>query len=83
MAIEDAFELAGLVTSKPVGEALDTFETRRAPRIGRLRQRAAFNQFAYHARGPLRLGRDLVLSLRPPQSLAADLDWIYGYHAIG
>jgi salicylate hydroxylase len=83
MAIEDAFELAGLVTSKPVGEALDTFETRRAPRIERLRQRAAFNQFAYHARGPLRLGRDLVLSLRPPQSLAADLDWIYGYHAIG
>ena len=83
MAIEDAFELAGLVASKPVGEALDAFETRRAPRIERLRQRAAFNHFAYHARGPLRLGRDLVLSLRPPQSLAADLDWIYGYHAIG
>ena len=56
---------------------------RRAPRIARLRQRAAFNRFAYHASGPIRLGRDLVLALRPPQNLAADLDWIYGYQAIG
>ncbi|HEY0122058.1 MAG TPA: FAD-dependent monooxygenase [Rhizobium sp.] len=83
MAIEDAFELAGMVASRPLIEALGLFERHRAPRIARLRQRAAFNQFAYHARGPVRLARDLVLSMRPPQSLAADLDWIYGYHAIG
>ncbi|PZM11236.1 FAD-dependent monooxygenase [Rhizobium tubonense] len=83
MAIEDGFELAGMVASRPIDEALDSFEKRRTPRIARLRQRGAFNRFAYHARGPIRLGRDLVLSLRPPQSLAADLDWIYGYHAIG
>jgi salicylate hydroxylase len=83
MAIEDGFELAGMVASRPIDEALDAFEKRRQPRIVRLRQRAAFNRFAYHARGPFRLGRDLVLSLRPSQSLAADLDWIYGYHAIG
>jgi salicylate hydroxylase len=83
MAIEDGFELAGMVASRPIDEALDAFEKRRQPRIARLRQRAAFNRFAYHARGPFRLGRDLVLSMRPSQSLAADLDWIYGYHAIG
>lgn len=83
MAIEDAFELAGMVASRPLPEALDLFERHRVPRIARLRQRAAFNQFAYHARGPVRLARDLVLSMRPPQSLAADLDWIYGYRAIG
>lgn len=82
MAIEDAFELAGMVASRPLGEALDLFERHRTPRIACLRQRAAFNQFAYHARGPVRLARDLVLSLRPPQSLAADMDWIYGYRAI-
>ncbi|MBB3608014.1 FAD-dependent monooxygenase [Rhizobium sp. BK602] len=83
MAIEDAFELAGMVASRPLPEALELFERHRTPRIARLRQRAAFNQFAYHARGPVRLARDLVLSMRPPQSLAADLDWIYGYRAIG
>ena len=83
MAIEDAFELAGIVAGRPLTEALDVFERHRVPRIAHLRQRAAFNRFAYHARGPFRLGRDFVLSMRPPQSLAADLDWIYGYHAIG
>lgn len=83
MAIEDAFELAGMLASRPIAEAFDLYEKHRAPRIARLRQRAAFNQFAYHARGPIRMARDLVLSLRPPLSLAADMDWIYGYRAVG
>ncbi|MBB6487551.1 FAD-dependent monooxygenase [Rhizobium lusitanum] len=81
MAIEDAFELAGMLATRSPAEALNLFEKHRTPRIARLRQRAAFNQFAYHARGPIRLARDLVLSLRPPQSLAADMDWIYSYRA--
>ena len=83
MAIEDAFELAGMLSARSPAEAFELYEKHRAPRIARLRQRAAFNQFAYHARGPIRMARDLVLSLRPPQSLAADMDWIYGYRAIG
>lgn len=83
MAIEDAFELAGMLATRSLPEAFDLYQKHRAPRIARLRQRAAFNQFAYHARGPIRMARDLVLSLRPPQSLAADMDWIYGYRAIG
>lgn len=83
MAIEDAFELAAFLATRPAGEAVSLFERHRAPRIAKLRQRGAFNRFAYHASGPIRLGRDIVLSLKPPQSLAADLDWIYGYRAIG
>ena len=83
MAIEDAFELAGMLATRPIPQAFDLYQKHRAPRIARLRQRAAFNQFAYHARGPIRMARDLVLSLRPPQSLAADMDWIYGYRAVG
>jgi salicylate hydroxylase len=82
-AIEDAFELAGAIASQPLPAALDAFEKHRAPRMARLRKRAAFNRFAYHARGPFRLGRDLLLSMRTPQSLAADFDWIYGYRALG
>ncbi|ENN86995.1 salicylate hydroxylase protein [Rhizobium freirei PRF 81] len=83
MAIEDAFELAGMLAKHPPAEAFELYEKRRVPRIARLKQRAAFNQFAYHARGPIRIARDLVLSLRPPQSLATDMDWIYGYRADG
>ncbi|MBB3134039.1 salicylate hydroxylase [Rhizobium pisi] len=82
MAIEDAYELAAFLSDRPVAEALALFERHRAPRIARLRQRGAFNRFAYHAKGPIRIGRDLVLGLKPPQSLAADLDWIYGYRAV-
>ncbi|SFB48953.1 salicylate hydroxylase [Rhizobium sp. NFR07] len=82
MAIEDAFVLALEVekaTSLPA--ALSNFETVRAARAAKVRARGAFNRFAYHARGPFRIGRDIVLSLRPPQSLAADFDWLYGFRA--
>lgn len=82
MAIEDAFTLARcLAEAKELPQALSAYQTLRQPRAAKVRNRGAFNRFAYHARGPVRLGRDLVLSLRPPQSLAADLDWLYGYDA--
>jgi 2-polyprenyl-6-methoxyphenol hydroxylase and related FAD-dependent oxidoreductases len=83
MAIEDAFELAGLVASTPLPEALAIYERVRQARAARVGKRGAFNRFAYHARGPVRIARDLVLATRSPQSLAADLDWLYGYHAKG
>lgn len=82
MAIEDGWELALRLSSETsLTAALAAFEARRKARIARVRQRGNFNRFAYHLRGPLRLGRDLVLSMRPPQSLAADMDWLYGYEA--
>ncbi|HEV7306763.1 FAD-dependent monooxygenase [Ensifer sp.] len=80
MAIEDAFELANVLSDDVnVPQALKKFEAARRPRIARVRRRAAFNHFAYHARGPLRFGRDLVLKLKGAEALAADLDWLYGY----
>lgn len=81
MAIEDGFELAALVARMELPQALAAYETTRQARAARVRQRGAFNKFAYHARGPFRLGRDLVLALRPAEALAADLDWLYGYRA--
>ncbi|WDZ78125.1 FAD-dependent monooxygenase [Ensifer adhaerens] len=82
MAIEDAFELSDcLAAAIDISQALAAFEAKRRPRIARVRRRAAFNHFAYHARGPLRLGRDIVLKLKGPDALAADLDWLYGYGA--
>lgn len=81
MAIEDAWELACTVASKPLAAALLDFEATRKARTARVKKRGEFNRFVYHARGPIRLGRDLVLSMRSPQSLAADLDWLYGYDA--
>jgi salicylate hydroxylase len=83
MAIEDAWQLAqSIAAAASLPEALSSYETVRKARVSRVRQRGSFNRFAYHLRGPLRLGRDLVLALRPPQSLAADLDWLYGYECL-
>lgn len=89
MAIEDAFELAGIMAGSngekalPVPQALAAFEALRLPRIEKARKRASLNRFAYHARGPVRIARDLVFSTRPPEAFLKDFDWLYGYHARG
>jgi salicylate hydroxylase len=84
MAIEDAYELAGIVTADvSLGDALTFFEHHRQTRVSRVRSRGAFNKFAYHARGPIRLARDIVLKMRSANQVAADLDWLYGYKAPG
>ncbi|MDP9590698.1 UNVERIFIED_ORG: salicylate hydroxylase [Shinella zoogloeoides] len=80
MAIEDAALLANrLAGATDLGAALRRFETERRERVAKVRSRGAFNRFAYHARGPVALARNLVLSLRKPESLAGDFDWLYGY----
>ena len=66
-----------------VGRELLFFERNRQHRVSRVRSRGAFNKFAYHARGPIRVARDLVLRMRRPEQVAADLDWLYGYKAPG
>lgn len=82
MAIEDAFSLAEHVSRQPLPSALAAFTAERKARAARVKARGDLNRFAYHARGPFRIGRDIVLSLRSPERLAADLDWLYG-HRIG
>jgi salicylate hydroxylase len=82
MAIEDAFSLASHIARSPLPAALTAFSIERKARAERVKARGDFNRFAYHARGPFRIGRDIVLSLRSPDRLAADLDWLYG-HRLG
>ena len=81
MAIEDAYELALMLATHSPAEAFRLFCARRKPRIAKVRARGGFNRFVYHVGGPLAFGRDLVLKLRPPHSVAADFDWLYGYRA--
>ncbi len=83
MAIEDGFELAAFLAAMDAPAAFDAFVAHRRPRLAALRKRTSFNKFAYHASGPIRIGRDIVLKLRSPETLASELDWLYGYHAYG
>lgn len=81
MAIEDAAVLAACVaeTGTAPGEAFRRYEALRRPRIARVMRRGALNELAWHAAGPIALVRNLVLSARGPEGLAADLDWLYGW----
>lgn len=83
MAIEDAAALASAVAGRPddLAGALTRFETVRRERVRHVARRGAFNRFVWHAIGPVALGRDVVLAMRRPESLAADFDWLYGYDA--
>jgi salicylate hydroxylase len=81
MAIEDAWVLAALVAETPndPAAALARYEAARRPRIRRVVRRGAFNNFTWHASGPVALTRNLVLSARSPERLSADFDWLYGW----
>ena len=79
MAIEDAAEL-GLAlngtTSQTVPEALQRFAANRWQRNARVQARALRNGQIFHATGPMRWGRDLVMKLMGERLL--DMPWLYG-----
>lgn len=81
MAIEDGYVLANMVAKSNgnVKSAILDFEIKRRLRILKVKSRTAFNRFAYHAIGPIRWGRDFVLSRKSPASLGRGLDWLYGW----
>lgn len=79
MAIEDAVTLADSAANSSAADALDAWEAARRARIAKVARRGALNRFAWHAAGPVAFARDLFLRLRPPERLAADLDWLYGW----
>lgn len=59
------------------------WERERRARVAKARRRASLNRLAWHAAGPVALARNLVLKLRGGESLAADLDWLYGWRVNG
>lgn len=83
MAIEDGYVLAKMVANaqEQMPNTLQAFEKARKTRIAKVKSRTAFNRFAYHAIGPIKWGRDLVLSRKSPQSLGRGLDWLYRWSA--
>ena len=80
MAIEDAAELGlalkgATATSAPA--ALQQYAARRWQRNARVQARALRNGQVFHATGPVRWGRDVVMKLMGERLL--DMPWLYGY----
>ena len=83
MAIEDAETLAACVTGQrdDLTGALREWTVARRRRVLKVARRGALNHFAWHAWGPAAVARDMMLKARSPQSLMADMDWLYGWDA--
>lgn len=81
MAIEDGETLASHVLARPgnLATALAAWEKERRPRVDRVLKRGRLNRIAWHAAGPVAAARNLMLRMRKPESLATDLDWLYGW----
>ena len=80
MAIEDAAEL-GLAlngaTPQIVPTALQHYAVNRWQRNARVQARALRNGQIFHARGPVRWGRNVAMKLMGERLL--DMPWLYGY----
>ncbi|WP_322418671.1 FAD-dependent monooxygenase [Mesorhizobium huakuii] len=80
MAIEDAATLASVIADLRADPAsLQIWENLRRPRVAKVARRGAINRLAWHAGGPVAVARNLFLKIRSPDSLATDLDWLYGW----
>jgi salicylate hydroxylase len=81
MAIEDGETLAAHVLARPgsLATALAAWEKERRQRVDRVLRRGRLNRIAWHAAGPVAMARNLMLRIRKPESLATDLDWLYGW----
>jgi salicylate hydroxylase len=78
MAVEDVVSLAEAATDEADAKRLRAWEAARRQRLARVEARGRLNRLAWHAAGPIALARNLVLRLRSPERLAAELDWLYG-----
>ncbi|MEJ6781577.1 FAD-dependent monooxygenase [Aminobacter sp. Piv2-1] len=79
MAIEDAYTLADVVASARYAHGLSQWEAARKARIASVARRGRLNHMAWHASGPVALARNLFLGIKSADSLAADMDWLYGW----
>jgi salicylate hydroxylase len=80
MAIEDAYELSAQLlgaTSANVPERLQNFAHARWQRNARVQIRAIRNGQIFHAKGPMRVGRDIGLRMMGARLM--DVPWLYGY----
>lgn len=80
MALEDAVILARQIqTSDTAAGGLRAYQALRLPRTRRIVTESLRLGSVYHAHGPVRLARNLVLRVTKPEDFLARLAWIYDF----
>ncbi len=79
LAIEDAVTLAACIEALrgDPAAAFRRYEALRRPRVARVQRLSRRFGWLYHLRGPLRLGRNLVLARRSEATALRRFDWLY------
>jgi salicylate hydroxylase len=84
MAIEDGFELAGVLAETGVGNpssAIEAFSRRRQKRVVKVQAASIQNGQTYHLDGLAALVRNAALKTLPGSTFMRRYDWIYGYES--
>lgn len=80
MALEDAVALSRCIeTRAAIPEALAAYQALRMPRCARIVRESRRLGDIYHASGPLRIARNLVLRMSDPARFLDRLAWIYDF----
>lgn len=80
MALEDAVVLARTIqTGATMAGALGAYQALRLPRTTRIAGESLRLGSIYHARGPVRLARNVVLRVTRPENFLSRLAWIYDF----
>lgn len=83
MALEDAVVLArSAERTNTIAEAFSAYEAARKARTRRVAQTSLKLSQAYHATGPLRIARNLVLQMTDPAKFLDRMAWIYGFDPV-
>jgi salicylate hydroxylase len=82
MALEDACVLSNAIhNANDLKSAFEKFFNLRFKRTAAIQRRSRQLGKIYHARGALRLARNLVLKAAPPRSFTGQFTWIYDWKA--
>ncbi|MBS0249607.1 MAG: FAD-dependent monooxygenase [Proteobacteria bacterium] len=81
MALEDAVTLASNIapSNSDLEHGLWNYDQARRPRVSKVVESSMRNGRIYHMHGPSALARNTVMKLRPPESVMAGFDWLYGW----
>jgi 2-polyprenyl-6-methoxyphenol hydroxylase-like FAD-dependent oxidoreductase len=84
MALEDACVLSGAVEkTKDIRAAFQSFSKQRFSRTRAIQNKSRELGRIYHAKGGLRLARNIVLKATPQRSFTGQFAWVYDWKAYG
>jgi 2-polyprenyl-6-methoxyphenol hydroxylase-like FAD-dependent oxidoreductase len=83
MALEDAAVLSTILSvDRDIPKAFENYESQRLARTARAVRMSCRQGYGYHASGPLRLARNVILRALSSDAILSRLAWLYGWRPL-